>query len=1076
MINPKIKKAIILGSGALKIGEAGEFDYSGSQALKALKEEGVKTVLINPNIATIQTSEEIADKIYFLPVTPYFVEEVIKKEKPQGILLAFGGQTALNCGVALFESGVLKKYNVEVVGTPVQSIIDTEDRDIFRKMLGEIDVKTPLSIAASNMEEARVAAQKVGFPIIIRAAYTLGGLGSGFCENDAELESLVSKAFSYSPQILVEESIKGWKEVEYEVVRDRFDNCITVCNMENFDPLGIHTGESIVVAPSQTLTNTEYHKLRQISIKIIRRVGVIGECNVQFALDPHSEDYRVIEVNARLSRSSALASKATGYPLAFVAAKLGLGYGLHQLKNSVTKVTTAAFEPALDYCVVKIPRWDLNKFIGVSKNIGSSMKSVGEIMAIGRTFEEAIQKGIRMVGLGMHGFVGNKEEITIEEIESELPDPTDRRIFAIAEAFNKGYSINDIYEKTKINRWFLYRLKNIHNIKLELLKVNSLEDLPLNLLKLAKQAGFSDFQVARTIFSSPNKSIQKDLLKVRDFRKKHGITPVVKQIDTLAGEYPAMTNYLYLTYNGSKNDIEYLNDDKSVIVLGSGAYRIGSSVEFDWCSVNAIEAIKKENYRSVMINYNPETVSTDYDTCDRLYFEELTFERVMDIIDLESPHGVIISMGGQIPNNLAMKLHSQQVPVLGTSPVKIDNAEDREKFSSLLDELKVDQPRWAKLSTFEEIYKFIDEVGYPVLIRPSYVLSGAAMNVVSNSDQLDHFLQMAANVSKEHPVVVSEFIEEAKEIEFDAVARNGKIVAYAISEHVEFAGVHSGDATIVFPPQKLYVETIRRIKRIARQIAKGLEITGPFNMQFLAKDNDIKVIECNLRASRSFPFVSKVMRLNLIEIATKVMLGVPVEKPDKSLFELDYVGVKAPQFSFSRLLNADPVLGVDMASTGEVGCIGENYYEAILKAMLSVGYRIPIKNILISSGPSRSKIELLKSAQMLGTRGYNLFATEGTHKFFHENGVKATLLHWPDEEDRHPNTIEYIRDKKIDLLINIPKNYTKRELKNGYQIRRNAIDFNVPLITNARVASAFIYGICKYDLKDISIKSWDEYQ
>ncbi|SHF28570.1 carbamoyl-phosphate synthase large subunit [Mariniphaga anaerophila] len=1075
MINPKIKKAIILGSGALKIGEAGEFDYSGSQALKALKEEGVETVLINPNIATIQTSEEIADKIYFLPVTPYFVEEVIKKENPQGILLAFGGQTALNCGVALYKSGVLEKYNVEVVGTPVQSIIDTEDRDIFRKMLDEIDVKTPQSIAASNMDEARAAAKEVGFPIIVRAAYTLGGLGSGFCENEQELEALAAKAFSYSPQILVEESIKGWKEVEYEVVRDRFDNCITVCNMENFDPLGIHTGESIVVAPSQTLTNAEYHKLREISIKIIRRVGVVGECNVQFALDPNSEDYRVIEVNARLSRSSALASKATGYPLAFVAAKLGLGYGLHQLKNSVTKVTTAAFEPALDYCVVKIPRWDLNKFIGVSKNIGSSMKSVGEIMAIGRTFEEAIQKGIRMVGLGMHGFVGNKEEINIEEIESELTNPTDRRIFAIAEAFNKGYSIDDIHDKTKIDRWFLYRLKNIHNIKLELLKVNNLENLPAGLLKMTKQAGFSDFQVARMLFNSSNQNIQEDLLKVRAFRKEHGIVPAVKQIDTLAGEYPALTNYLYLTYNGSEHDIEYLNDHKSVIVLGSGAYRIGSSVEFDWCSVNAIEAIKKENYRSVMINYNPETVSTDYDTCDRLYFDELSFERVMDIIDIENPHGVIISMGGQIPNNLAMKLYGQKVPVLGTSPVNIDNAEDREKFSSLLDELKIDQPRWARLSTFDEIYKFIDEVGYPVLIRPSYVLSGAAMNVVSNSNQLEYFLEMAANVSKEHPVVVTEFIEEAKEIELDAVARNGELVAYAISEHVEFAGVHSGDATIVFPPQKLYIETIRRVKKIARQMAKGLEITGPFNMQFLAKDNDIKVIECNLRASRSFPFVSKVMKLNLIEIATKVMLGIPVEKPDKSLFELDYVGVKAPQFSFARLLKADPVLGVDMASTGEVGCIGENYYEAILKAMLSVGYRIPVKNVLISSGPSRSKVELLKSAKMLVDKGYNLFATEGTSRFFSENGITNTLLHWPDEEDRHPNTIEFIREKKIDLVVNIPKNYTKRELKNGYQIRRNAIDFNVPLITNSRVASAFIYGICKYNLDDISIKSWDQY-
>lgn len=1075
MIKTHIKKVVILGSGALKIGEAGEFDYSGSQALKALKEEGVETVLINPNIATIQTSDNIADKIYFLPVTPHFVEEVIKKEKPQGILLAFGGQTALNCGVALYQSGVLEKYNLEVVGTPVQAIIDTEDRDIFAKILGEINVKTPQSIAASNMEEARAAAVKVGFPIIIRAAYTLGGLGSGFCENEEELNTLASKAFTYSPQILIEESIKGWKEVEYEVVRDKYDNCITVCNMENFDPLGIHTGESIVVAPSQTLSNSEYHKLRAISIKIIRRIGVIGECNVQFALDPNSEDYRVIEVNARLSRSSALASKATGYPLAFVAAKLGLGYGLHELKNSVTKVTTAAFEPALDYCVVKIPRWDLNKFIGVSKNIGSSMKSVGEIMAIGRTFEEAIQKGIRMVGLGMHGFVGNREEINIQEIEEELTNPTDRRIFAIAEAFNKDYSVDEIFEKTKIDRWFLQKLKNIHFIKQDLLQVDKLENLPVDLLKQAKQAGYSDFQIARLVLNSPNDKIHEDLLRVRAYRKANGIIPYVKQIDTLAGEYPAQTNYLYLTHNGSEHDIEFFNDNKSVVVLGSGAYRIGSSVEFDWCSVNAVETIKKENYRSVMINYNPETVSTDYDTCDRLYFDELTFERVMDVIELENPYGVVVSMGGQIPNNLAMKLHGQEVPVLGTSPLKIDNAEDREKFSSLLDNLKVDQPRWARLSTIDEIYKFVDEVGYPILIRPSYVLSGAAMNVVSNPDQLVHFLEMAANVSKEHPVVVTEFIEQAKEIEIDAVAKNGEIIAYAISEHVEFAGVHSGDATIVFPPQKLYVETIRRIKKIARQTAKGLEITGPFNMQFLAKDNDIKVIECNLRASRSFPFVSKVMKLNLIEIATKVMLGIDVPKPDKSAFELDYVGVKAPQFSFARLLNADPVLGVDMASTGEVGCIGESYYEAVLKAMLSVGYNFPEKNVLISSGPSRGKVELLQSAQMLKAKGYNIFATEGTHRFFTDNGIENTLLHWPDEEDRHPNTIEYIRDKKIDLVINIPKNYTKRELKNGYQIRRNAIDFNIPLITNARVASAFIYGICKYTINDISIKSWDEY-
>jgi len=1076
MIETHIKKVIVLGSGALKIGEAGEFDYSGSQALKALKEEGVETVLINPNIATIQTSDNIADKIYFLPVTPHFVEEVIKKEKPQGILLAFGGQTALNCGVKLFESGVLEKYNVEVVGTPVQSIIDTEDRDIFAKMLGEIGVKTPKSIAASNMAEAKAAAKEVGFPIIIRAAYTLGGLGSGFCENEEELEKLAGSAFSYSPQILVEESIKGWKEVEYEVVRDKYDNCITVCNMENFDPLGIHTGESIVVAPSQTLSNSEYHKLRAISIKIIRKVGVIGECNVQFALDPNSEDYRVIEVNARLSRSSALASKATGYPLAFVAAKLGLGYGLHQLKNSVTKVTTACFEPALDYCVVKIPRWDLSKFVGVSKTIGSSMKSVGEIMAIGRTFEEAIQKGIRMVGLGMHGFVANREEINIAEIEEELSNPTDRRIFAIAEAFNKGFTIDEIHDRTKIDRWFLQKLNNIHKIKQELLTVTELKALPTPLLKGAKQAGYSDFQIARLILNSKNVNINDDILKVREYRKANGIVPVVKQIDTLAGEYPAQTNYLYLTYNGTENDVQYLGDHKSVVVLGSGAYRIGSSVEFDWCSVNTINTIKEQGYRSVMINYNPETVSTDYDTCDRLYFDELSFERVMDIYDLENPHGVVVSMGGQIPNNLAMKLHGQNVPVLGTSPIKIDNAEDREKFSSLLDTLKVDQPRWARLSTIEEINKFVDEVGYPVLIRPSYVLSGAAMNVVSNPDQLEHFLEMAANVSKEHPVVVSEFIENAKEIELDAVANKGEMIAYAISEHVEFAGVHSGDATIVFPPQKLYVETIRRVKKIAREIAKGLEITGPFNMQFLAKDNDIKVIECNLRASRSFPFVSKVMKLNLIEIATKVMLGIDVPKPDKSLFELDYVGVKAPQFSFARLLKADPVLGVDMSSTGEVGCIGETYYEAILKAMFSVGYDFPKKNILISSGPSRGKVELLNSTRMLVEKGYNIFATEGTHKFFRDNGIENTLIYWPDEKGQSPNTLDMIREKQIDLVINIPKNHTQRELKNGYTIRRSAIDYNIPLITNARVASAFLYGVCKYSLEDIKIKSWDEYK
>lgn len=1075
MTDTTIKKALILGSGALKIGEAGEFDYSGSQALKALKEEGVETILINPNIATIQTSGEIADKIYFLPVTPFFVEEVIKKEKPEGILLAFGGQTALNCGVALHKSGVLEKYNLRVVGTPVTAIMETEDRELFAKMLGEIGVKTPQSIAALNMDEALAAAGKLGFPLIIRAAYTLGGLGSGFCYNEEELRTLAAKAFSYSPQILVEESLKGWKEVEYEVVRDRFDNCITVCNMENFDPLGIHTGESIVVAPSQTLSNSEYHKLRAVSIKIIRRVGVVGECNVQFALDPNSEDYRVIEVNARLSRSSALASKATGYPLAFVAAKLGLGYGLHQLKNSVTKVTTAAFEPALDYCVVKIPRWDLGKFTGVNKILGSAMKSVGEIMAIGRTFEEAIQKGIRMVGQGMHGFVGNREEITIEAVEEELINPTDRRIFAIAEAFHRGYSIEYVYEKTKIDRWFLQKLYSIFNIRNELLNFNSLEELTDDQLYTAKKAGFSDFQVARLVLKLPINRMEEGVLKVRAYRKERGILPVVKQIDTLAGEYPAMTNYLYITYNGTENDIEFTHDDRSVIVLGSGAYRIGSSVEFDWCSVNAVKTIQQQNLRAVMINYNPETVSTDYDTCDRLYFDELTLERVLDIIELEQPHGVIVSVGGQIPNNLAMKLHRQNVNILGTSPVKIDNAEDRDKFSSLLDSIGVDQPRWAKLSTIEEINKFIDTVGYPVLIRPSYVLSGAAMNVVSNSEQLDHFLQMAADVSKEHPVVVSEFIENAKEIEVDAVARDGEIVAYAISEHVEFAGVHSGDATIVFPPQKLYVETIRRVKKISRMIAKALEITGPFNIQFLAKDNDIKVIECNLRASRSFPFVSKVMKLNMIDIATRVMLGIPVEKPDKSLFELDYVGVKAPQFSFARLLNADPVLGVDMASTGEVACIGENFYEAILKSMMSVGYTIPKKNILISSGPSRSKIELLESARMLAERGYNLYATEGTARFFTENGVPNTMLHWPDEEDRQPNVMEYLKNKNIDLVINIPKNFTRRELRNGYNIRRASIDFNIPLITNSRVASAFVYAICRYSPETLTIKSWDEY-
>ena len=1067
-----IAKVLLLGSGALKIGEAGEFDYSGSQALKALREEGIYSVLINPNIATVQTSEGVADKIYYLPVTPEFVEQVIEKERPDGILLSFGGQTALNCGVALYKSGVLEKYNVQVLGTPVQAIIDTEDREIFAGKLAEINVKTPKSIAASDMEEAFAAVDKLGFPVIIRAAYTLGGLGSGFCSNKEELERLATSAFSYSPQVLVEESLKGWKEVEYEVVRDKYDNCITVCNMENFDPLGIHTGESIVVAPSQTLSNSEYHKLRSIAIKIIRHIRIVGECNVQYALDPNSEDYRVIEVNARLSRSSALASKATGYPLAFVAAKLGMGYGLHEIKNSVTKVTTACFEPALDYVVCKIPRWDLNKFEGVSKVIGSSMKSVGEIMAIGRSFEEAIQKGIRMIGQGMHGFVGNV--LKTKDIDEELVNPTDSRIFAIAGAFDKGYSVDKIHELTKIDHWFLQRLENIHLLKEELSKFDKETNVSESLLRKAKQYGFSDFQIGRLTVKNTSLSHHEKMLKVRDYRKKLGVLPCVKQIDTLAGEYPAMTNYLYVTYNGSENDVKYEHDGCSVIVLGSGAYRIGSSVEFDWCGVSALNTIRKVGYRSVMINYNPETVSTDYDTCDRLYFDELSFERVMDIIELEEPKGVVVSTGGQIPNNLAMRLYGQHVNILGTSPESIDRAEDRQKFSTMCDELGIDQPRWSELTSIEDIYHFVDKVGFPVLIRPSYVLSGAAMNVVSNKDELLHFLELAAEVSKDHPVVVSEFIEQAKEVEIDAVAQEGEVKAYAISEHVEFAGVHSGDATIVFPAQKLYVETIRRIKKIARSISKELNISGPFNMQFLAKDNDIKVIECNLRASRSFPFVSKVLKYNFIDMATRIMLGEKVESLNKSVFDLDYVGVKASQFSFARLLKADPVLGVDMASTGEVGCIGENYYEAILKSMLSVGHRIPKKNILISSGPTRSKVELLNSTRMLIEKGYNIYSTAGTAKFFKENGIDTQILYWPDE-DKEPNIMEYLHDRKIDLVINIPKNHTKRELDNGYRIRRAAVDYNIPLITNARLASAFIYAICKVDPTEIAIKSWDEY-
>ncbi len=1071
-----IKKVLLLGSGALKIGEAGEFDYSGSQALKALREEGIETVLINPNIATVQTSEGVADQIYFLPVTPYFVEKVIAKERPDGIMLAFGGQTALNCGVSLYKSGVLEKYNVRVLGTPVQAIIDTEDRELFVERLNEIGVKTIKSEAVECAEDARRAARQVGYPVIVRAAYALGGLGSGFCDNEEQLDALVEKAFSFSPQVLVEKSLRGWKEVEYEVVRDRYDNCITVCNMENFDPLGIHTGESIVIAPSQTLSNTDYHKLRELAIRIIRHIGIVGECNVQYAYDPQSEDYRVIEVNARLSRSSALASKATGYPLAFVAAKLGLGYGLFELKNSVTKTTSAFFEPALDYVVCKIPRWDLGKFHGVDKELGSSMKSVGEVMAIGRTFEEAIQKGLRMIGQGMHGFVENKE-LVIPDIDKALREPTDKRIFVISKAFRAGYTVNQVHELTKIDRWFLEKLMNIMQTSKELhawgANHKQLADLPDTLLYKAKRQGFSDFQVARAI--GMEGEMEDALVNVRRHRKQRGILPVVKQIDTLAAEYPAQTNYLYLTYGGTQNDIAYENDRRSIVVLGSGAYRIGSSVEFDWCGVQALKTIRKEGYRSVMINYNPETVSTDYDMCDRLYFDELTFERVMDILDLEQPHGVIVSTGGQIPNNLAMRLDEQHVPILGTSARSIDNAEDRDKFSAMLDRIGVDQPEWSALTSMDDINAFVAKVGFPVLVRPSYVLSGAAMNVCSNQEELERFLQLAANVSQKHPVVVSQFIEHAKEVEMDAVARDGEIIAYAISEHIEFAGVHSGDATIQFPPQKLYVETVRRIKRISREIARELHISGPFNIQFLARDNDIKVIECNLRASRSFPFVSKVLKINLIELATRVMLGIPVEKPDKNLFDLDYVGIKASQFSFNRLQKADPVLGVDMASTGEVGCLGDDTNCAILKAMLSVGHRIPERNILLSTGGPRQKVEMLQAARQLQRKGYRIFATGGTSRFLAENGVENTLVYWPSE-DGQPQALDMLHRKEIDLVVNIPKNLTAGELTNGYKIRRAAIDLNIPLITNARLASAFINAFCTMSVDDLAIKSWSEYK
>ena len=1076
MKDESIKKVLLLGSGALKIGEAGEFDYSGSQALKALREEGVKTVLINPNIATVQTSEGVADQIYFLPVQPYFVERVIEKERPDGILLAFGGQTALNCGVELYQSGVLEKYGVKVLGTPVQAIMNTEDRELFVEKLNEINVKTIKSEACANIEQARRAAENLGYPVILRAAYALGGLGSGFCDNEEELNKLAEKAFSFSPQVLVEKSLKGWKEIEYEVVRDRYDNCITVCNMENFDPLGIHTGESIVIAPSQTLSNSEYHKLRALSIKIIRHIGIVGECNVQYAFDPKSEDYRVIEVNARLSRSSALASKATGYPLAFVAAKLGMGYGLFELKNSVTKTTSAFFEPALDYVVCKIPRWDLSKFRGVDKELGSSMKSVGEVMAIGRTFEEAIQKGLRMIGQGMHGFVENKE-LKIDDIDAALREPTDKRVFIISKAMHKGYTIDQIHELTKIDKWFLEKLKHIIDIDETLQRCTSVNVLDKELLRTAKVYGFTDFQIARAVgLEKEMGNMHKASLVVRNLRKSYGILPVVKQIDTLAAEYPAQTNYLYLTYSGVASDVRFDNDRRSIVVLGSGAYRIGSSVEFDWCGVQALNTIRREGYRSVMINYNPETVSTDYDMCDRLYFDELTFERVMDVIDLETPNGVIVSTGGQIPNNLAMKLDEQHVPILGTSAADIDNAEDRAKFSSMLTRNGINQPEWSALTSMDKINEFIDRVGFPVLVRPSYVLSGAAMNVCSNREELERFLQLAANVSEDHPVVVSRFIEHAKEIEMDAVAKDGEILAYAISEHIEFAGVHSGDATIQFPPQKVYIETVRRIKRVSRQIAKELHISGPFNIQFMARDNDLLVIECNLRASRSFPFVSKVLKLNLIDLATRVMLGLPVEKPNKNLFDLDYVGIKASQFSFNRLQKADPVLGVDMASTGEVGCLGDDTNSALLTSMLSVGHRIPKKTVLLSTGGGKQKAEMLDAAKRLVNNGYELYATSGTSHFLTENGIANTTVYWPTDEGMEPKVLDVLREKKIDMVVNIPKDLTPRELTNGYSIRRAAIDLNIPLITNTRLASAFITAFTTMRVEDIEIKAWSEYK
>ena len=1071
----ELKKVLVLGSGALKIGQAGEFDYSGSQALKALREEGIRSVLVNPNIATIQTSEGIADQVYFQPVTPYFVTEIIKKERPDGILLAFGGQTALNCGTELYQKGILQEYGVQLLGTSVEAIMYTEDRDLFVKKLDEIQLKTPVSQAVENMQDALAAARRIGYPVMIRSAYALGGLGSGICPNEEKFIELAESAFTFSPQILVEESLKGWKEIEFEVIRDANDHCFTVASMENFDPLGIHTGESIVVAPTCSLTEEQVTMLQQLSIQCIRHLGIVGECNIQYAFNAETNDYRIIEVNARLSRSSALASKATGYPLAFVAAKIALGYTLDEIGEMGTP-NSAYVAPQLDYMICKIPRWDLTKFAGVSRRIGSSMKSVGEIMSIGRSFEEIIQKGLRMIGQGMHGFVGN-DHTRFENLDDELANPTDLRIFAIAQALEEGYTIERIYELTKIDPWFIGKLKNIVDFKALLLTFNTLEDVPAETLRKAKELGFSDFQIARFVLKPEGGNMEKENLKVREYRKKLGILPAVKRINTVASEHPELTNYLYMTYAIEGYDVNYYKNEKSVIVLGSGAYRIGSSVEFDWCSVNAIQTARKLGYKSIMINYNPETVSTDYDMCDRLYFDELSFERVLDVIDLEQPRGVIVSVGGQIPNNLAMKLHRQSVPILGTSPISIDRAENRNKFSAMLDQLGIDQPAWQELTSLDDVKDFVKKVGYPVLVRPSYVLSGAAMNVCYDEEELERFLQMASEVSKEYPVVVSQFMQNTKEIEFDAVAQNGEIVEYAISEHIEYAGVHSGDATLVFPAQQIYFSTARQIKKISRQIAKELNISGPFNIQYLARKNEVKVIECNLRASRSFPFVSKVLKRNFIETATRIMLDAPYTKPDKSAFDVDWIGVKASQFSFARLQNADPVLGVDMSSTGEVGCLGDDFNEALLNALIATGYKIPKKAVMFSSGATKSKVDLLDASQELSRKGYTIYATAGTATFLNAHGIPTTPVFWPDERPNAENNVmKMIAEHKFDLIVNIPKNHSKRELTNGYRIRRGAIDHNIPLMTNARLAKAFIEAFCQMDQEDIQIKSWQEYK